>query len=365
MKKCSACEEVQEANAIFCTNCGQRLAEDSNVKKCPSCGTSNKPEDAFCSDCGSRLEGPKAQASESSPVATQLLALNNEFLSVRESSAGQFEFSSETGARSAVQHVKIKYTALAILDPLTKQITFWEKMVESSAGMTAGVFAEKTVQKGIDVGKKIHGQLLFGGKYGFEYGKLKDVVKDIAAKHGWNFKLNIFKPKSKTETTGLINKIPFIKVLGPIFAILLIMAIGLIAYFTLSSDSSKTTSQAALESHDSGKAGKAGSIIFGKSKTEADSSKQIIQTDRDTYRSGEKIQVHYYNAPGHSRDWICIVPVGSRNTDAGDYQYIPRRGQGVLTFRSPGPGRYEARAFYRYSPGRYRITARYTFTVEG
>ena len=176
--------------------------------------------DVYKRQCGSRLEGPKAHASESSPVATQLLALNNEFLSVRESSAGQFEFSSETGARSAVQHVKIKYTALAILDPLTKQITFWEKMVESSAGMTAGVFAEKTVQKGIDVGKKIHGQLLFGGKYGFEYGKLKDVVKDIAAKHGWNFKLNIFKPKSKTETTGLINKIPFIKVLGPILSLI-------------------------------------------------------------------------------------------------------------------------------------------------
>ena len=92
--------------------------------------------------------------------------------------------------------------------------------------------------------------------------------------------------------------------------------------------------------------------------------KPLIETDRNIYNYGEKIRVYYYHAPGYSRDWICIVPAGSRNTDAGDYKYIHRRGRGVLIFESPRPGRYEARAYYSYRPGRYVVTARYRFTVQ-
>ena len=92
--------------------------------------------------------------------------------------------------------------------------------------------------------------------------------------------------------------------------------------------------------------------------------KPLIVTDRNIYYYGEKIRVYYYNAPGYSRDWICIVPAGSLDTEAGDYQYIPRRGRSVLIFKSPGPGRYEARAYYSYSPARYTVSARYDFTVK-
>jgi len=89
----------------------------------------------------------------------------------------------------------------------------------------------------------------------------------------------------------------------------------------------------------------------------------FIETDKDVYYYGEQIRVHYYNAPGYARDWICIVPAGSRNTAAGNYQYIPRGGRGVLIFKSPRPGRYEARAYYSYSPYRYTVSSRYGFTV--
>jgi cell division protein FtsL len=90
----------------------------------------------------------------------------------------------------------------------------------------------------------------------------------------------------------------------------------------------------------------------------------FIETDKDVYYYGEQIRVHYYNAPGYARDWICIVPTGSRNTAVGNFHYIPRGGRGQLLFRSPRPGRYEARAFYSYSPLRYIVSARYGFTVE-
>jgi hypothetical protein len=102
-----------------------------------------------------------------SPIGTQFLDLANDFLSVKEVRPGHFEFSSETGAQSPVQKARIKYDAIAQLEPEKKQVTFWEKMVESSSGTNSGFFSEKTVQKGIEVTKTVHGNLLFGGKYGF------------------------------------------------------------------------------------------------------------------------------------------------------------------------------------------------------
>ncbi len=92
--------------------------------------------------------------------------------------------------------------------------------------------------------------------------------------------------------------------------------------------------------------------------------KPFVETDKDTYNHGEKIKVHFYNAPGYSRDWLCIVPAGAKHTEPGNYQYIPKQGRGILTFKSPRPGKYEARAYYNYSSFDYKISARYVFTVH-
>lgn len=89
-----------------------------------------------------------------------------------------------------------------------------------------------------------------------------------------------------------------------------------------------------------------------------------VKTDKDIYSSGERINVNYFNAPGNTRDWICIVAAGSPDDEAGDYQYMPRGVvQGVLTFDSPPPGKYEARAYYNYSRNGYVVSARHGFSV--
>jgi len=375
VKKCSSCGEALEPGAVFCTNCGSRFIENANVKKCSSCGETMKLDAVFCTSCGSRFEEKKTQsAGGKSPLGEQLMGLANEFLAVREISPERFEFSSQTGAQAPVQKVKIKYDAVVQLEPENKQVTFWEKMVESSAGMDAGFHVEKTVQKGIEVGKKIHGHLLFGGKYGFEYGKLREAVKSIAGEQGWKFKTVIFKPNMNTDTKGNDFKIslPDKKILYPALALLLIAVLVAFGYLYFSGRSTPTTSQTKLENSNQKNTDNVGSPakmespdhkVLQKQGTVANG-KPFIETDKNIYTYGEKIRVHFYNAPGYSRDWICIVPAGSRNTEAGNYQYISRRGRGVLTFRSPRPGRYEARAYYNYSPGGYVVSARYRFTVE-
>ena len=74
-----------------------------------------------------------------------------------------------------------------------------------------------------------------------------------------------------------------------------------------------------------------------------------ITTDKDTYNYGEPVNVKFSNAPGDERDWICIVPAGSPDTEAGDYKYTPKGlSQGVLVFGPPAPGKEEGRAYYDY-----------------
>ena len=68
------------------------------------------------------------------------------------------------------------------------------------------------------------------------------------------------------------------------------------------------------------------------------SSSEVV-TDKDVYNYGDPIKVNYSNAPGADRDWICIVPAGSPDTEGGDFRYIPKgENQGVLTFDAPAPG---------------------------
>jgi hypothetical protein len=91
-----------------------------------------------------------------------------------------------------------------------------------------------------------------------------------------------------------------------------------------------------------------------------------VSTDKDIYRVGETIRVNFYNAPGLDRDWICIVPAGSPDNEAGDYKYMhPGVVQGVLTFDCPSPGKYEVRAYYNYRRNVYIVSARYGFSVVG
>jgi hypothetical protein len=93
----------------------------------------------------------------------------------------------------------------------------------------------------------------------------------------------------------------------------------------------------------------------------------IVNTDKEIYNYGETITVNFFNAPGYERDWICIVPAGSPDNVPGDYKYIPQGlNQGILTFDSPSPGKYEVRAYYNHSVlnyNEYVVSARHGFSV--
>jgi len=90
----------------------------------------------------------------------------------------------------------------------------------------------------------------------------------------------------------------------------------------------------------------------------------VVYTDKEIYNQGEMIGVHFVNAPGYDSDWICVVPAGSPDTDAGDYKYMPKgEGQGFLLFNPRSPGEYEVRAYYDYRRNGYVVSGRYAFSV--
>jgi hypothetical protein len=131
---------------------------NANVKTCSSCGEAQELDVAFCTNCGSRFKKKEKQdVGDGSLIGTQLLELANDFLSVREVSPARFVFSSQTGAQAPVEKVKIKFDAVAQLEPEKKLLMFWEQMVESSVGMNVGSIGEKKVQKGIAVTQKLTG----------------------------------------------------------------------------------------------------------------------------------------------------------------------------------------------------------------
>lgn len=90
-----------------------------------------------------------------------------------------------------------------------------------------------------------------------------------------------------------------------------------------------------------------------------------VSTNKDAYGPGETITVNFSDSPGNNSDWICIVPAGSPDTEAGEYQYLPKGlSQGALTFNTPPPGKYEVRAYYDYRRNGYVVSGRSAFSVE-
>ena len=92
----------------------------------------------------------------------------------------------------------------------------------------------------------------------------------------------------------------------------------------------------------------------------------VVYTEKDFYDQNEMIGVYFTNAPGNASDWICIVPAGSPDNEAGYYQYLPQGlSEGILFFDPPVPGTYEVRAYYNYRQRGYAVSGRHAFLVTG
>jgi len=59
MVRCHKCNALMEAEAKFCSRCGQAAGE---MKACPQCRELNDPDARFCDNCGYQYPGSSATA---------------------------------------------------------------------------------------------------------------------------------------------------------------------------------------------------------------------------------------------------------------------------------------------------------------
>ena len=57
LTRCPNCNNEVPYTAPFCSSCGTKLQQESNVRRCPKCGGEVAPGFSFCSGCGSKVDG--------------------------------------------------------------------------------------------------------------------------------------------------------------------------------------------------------------------------------------------------------------------------------------------------------------------
>lgn len=88
-----------------------------------------------------------------------------------------------------------------------------------------------------------------------------------------------------------------------------------------------------------------------------------VKTGKDTYKSNEMIGVAYSGLPGNQKDWITIVKATAPTNTYDEWYYTTGQASGTLVFRALPAGSYEARVYYNWPDGDYKVQGRYSFKV--
>ena len=95
----------------------------------------------------------------------------------------------------------VSYAARILLNEKEKTAYYWEMLKETSSGMSFSVGVQKKKIKGIEVFQQIRekgyapgGELVYD--YQFDYGSLRDAIKQLLHSYGWKLKTVIMKGKA-------------------------------------------------------------------------------------------------------------------------------------------------------------------------
>lgn len=88
MMKCPFCGERVEEDAVFCANCGKKIADDKTespvketevqsveVKHCPKCGKELNVSDEFCDACGEKINKPHSKKKKGIPIIIAVIII--------------------------------------------------------------------------------------------------------------------------------------------------------------------------------------------------------------------------------------------------------------------------------------------------
>ncbi len=82
------------------------------------------------------------------------------------------------------------------------------------------------------------------------------------------------------------------------------------------------------------------------------------------FKAGEAVAVTWFKTPGNQQDWITVVKVGTADTAWGKWTYLKGAKSGKYEVKGLAAGDYEARLYYDYPKGGFKVIERLLFTVK-
>ncbi len=79
---------------------------------------------------------------------------------------------------------------------------------------------------------------------------------------------------------------------------------------------------------------------------------------------GQPVAISWRNTPGNAQDWITVVPAGTSDRKWGRWTYLRGRTSGRFVVRGLPAGVYEARLYFNWPKGGFKVIERLRFTVQ-
>lgn len=131
-------------------------------------------------------------------LANDISTLQNDSLTIKKLEDNIYDFKSQSISKGLTGEVTISFSGRALLDEKNKIVTYWDMIKKSSVGAggsNMGFYKDSYFVKGLERSGSGEGLVPGGEKYSYDYGKVRELVRAIVEKNGWQFKVKIIKPK--------------------------------------------------------------------------------------------------------------------------------------------------------------------------
>jgi hypothetical protein len=85
---------------------------------------------------------------------------------------------------------------------------------------------------------------------------------------------------------------------------------------------------------------------------------------KSAFAAGETVVISWYKTPGNPQDWITVVTAGTADEDWGKWTYLKSAKTGKFEVKGLATGDYEARLYYDYPKGGFKVIERLRFSVK-
>jgi len=90
---------------------------------------------------------------------------------------------------------------------------------------------------------------------------------------------------------------------------------------------------------------------------------QHLSLPATKFSTGSPVVLSWSNTPGNQQDWVTVVPVGTPDDKWGQWTYTQGKPSGKFTLTGLSAGEYEARLYYNWPAGKFKVIERLKFSV--